>query len=308
MDFAAAVEPHRPELRRHCYRLVGSYDEAEDLVQETFLKAWRRWDDFAGRSSVRTWLFRIATNTCLDHLDGRPRRGLPDDPGTVEWLQPYPDEPGDSAVARETIELAFLAAIQHLPPRSRAVLILRDVLGWPAADTAEALELTVAAANSALQRGRVTLRERLPPRRADWTATPATADERAVLRRYMNAVERADLRAVAELLAADVRATMPPYAQWFAGRDATVAALARSWDPDAAEFVGRFAAVEVRVNGGPGAATWTTLDGRTYSAFAISVIRVEGDRIAEMIAFHDPRLFEIFRLPMTFPAGDRLPR
>ncbi len=307
MDFGELVEPHRAELRVHCYRLVGSYDEAEDLVQETFLKAWRRWDDFAGRSSVRTWLFRIATNTCLDHLGGRTRRGLPDEPGISEWLQPYPDEPGESAIARETLELAFLAAIQHLPPRQRAVLILRDVLGWPAADTADTLELSVAAANSALQRGRVTLREHLPERRADWTATTATGAERAVLLRYMEAVERADLDAVAAVLAADVRATMPPYPEWFAGRDATMAALARSWNPDAPEFVGRFRAVEVHANAGPGAAAWTTLDGRTYRAFAISLIRVDGDRIAEMTAFHDPHLFTIFRLPMSFPARDRLP-
>jgi RNA polymerase sigma-70 factor (ECF subfamily) len=307
-QFADLVEPHRRELRVHCYRLVGSFDEAEDLVQETFLKAWRRWADFAGRSSVRTWLFRIATNTCLDHLDGRARRGLPDDPGTVEWLQPYPDEPGESAVARETIELAFLAAIQHLPPRPRAVLILRDVLGWPAADTADALELSVAAANSALQRGRTTLREHLPERRTDWRpAAPPTDAERAVLRRYMTAMERADLAEVAALLAEDVRSTMPPYPQWFAGRDATLAALTRSWDPDAPEYVGRFRTAEVRANGHPGAAVWTTRDGRTYSAFAIGLIRVEGDRIAEMTAFHDPHLFEIFGLPMTFPAGDRLP-
>jgi RNA polymerase sigma-70 factor, ECF subfamily len=309
MDFAALVEPHRPELRVHCYRLTGSYDEAEDLVQETFLKAWRNWDDFAGRSSVRTWLFRIATNTCLDHLDGRARRGLPDDPGTVEWLQPYPDEPGESAVARETIELAFLAAIQHLPPRQRAVLILRDVLGWPAAETADALELSVAATNSALQRGRTTLREHLPERRADWApATAPTRTERAVLRRYMDAVERADVAAVAALLAADVRSTMPPYPQWLAGRDAVVAALDRSWNPDAPEYVGRFRTAEVWANGHPGAAAWTTRDGRTYAAFAIGLIRVEGDRIAGMTAFHDPQLFEIFGLPMTFSADDRLPR
>jgi RNA polymerase sigma-70 factor (ECF subfamily) len=317
LDFGAVVQRHQRELRVHCYRMVGSFDEADDLVQETFLRAWKNLDGFSGRSSLRTWLYRIATNACVDHLQGRARRGLPDDPGTVEWLQPYPDrlaepvdpdEPGDTVVTRETIELAFLAAIQHLPPRQRAVVILRDVLGWPAADTADTLQLTVAAANSALQRGRTTLREHLPPRRLEWgPITEPTEQQRAVLRRYMEAVERADLAAVAELLAADVRATMPPYLSWFDGREANIAALRQSWDPASPAFVGRFRTVATRANGAPAVAGWTTLDGREYRAFAITVFRIEGDRIAAMTAFHDPAMFAAFGLPMSFPAGDRLP-
>jgi RNA polymerase sigma-70 factor (ECF subfamily) len=319
VDFAALVQRHQRELRVHCYRMVGSFHEAEDLVQETFLRAWKNLDGFAGRSSIRTWLYRIATNACLDHLDGRPRRGLPDEPGTVAWLQPYPDrllepevadpdEPGNAAVTRETIELAFLVAIQHLPPKQRAVVILRDVLGWPAAHAAETLELSVAATNSALQRGRTALREHLPRRRLDWRpVTEPTERERAVLRRYMEAVERADLAAVAALLAEDVRATMPPYPGWFAGREANIAALRRSWDPGSPDFVGRFRTAPTRANGAPALAGWTTVDGREYRAFAITVFRISGDRIAAMTAFHDPGLFAAFGLPMSFPAGDRLP-
>ena len=200
--FARLVERHRRELRVHCYRMVGSIDEAEDLVQETFLRAWRHIGGFEGRSTLRAWLYRIATNACLDALDGRARRVLPHDlepattgagvgPGLAEmvartdvpWLQPLPDrlwepaadpegEPDAVAVTRETIELAFIAALQHLPPRRRAVLVLRDVLGWPARQTADHLGLSEASVTSALHRARSTLRERLPERRADWR--PAT--------------------------------------------------------------------------------------------------------------------------------------
>src|SRR5919107_3632522 len=212
-SFTALVEPHRQELRAHCYRMLGSFHEAEDLVQETFLRAWKKADSFEGRSSVRTWLYRIATNACLDFLEGRSRRVLPHDltgpaePGVgppereIAWLEPYPG-PDDAAISRETIELAFLAAIQHLPPRQRAVLILRDVVGWPAGDIADLLNSSVASVNSALQRARATLREHLPADRLDWApTTEPTRQERAVLRRYMDAVERADLPAVAALLA-----------------------------------------------------------------------------------------------------------
>src|SRR5919107_468695 len=191
-SFTALVEPHRQELRAHCYRMLGSFHEAEDLVQETFLRAWKKADSFEGRSSVRTWLYRIATNACLDFLEGRSRRVLPHDL----------TGPADAAISRETIELAFLAAIQHLPPRQRAVLILRDVVGWPAGDIADLLDGSVASVNSALQRARATLREHLPADRLDWApTTEPTRQERAVLRRYMDAVERADLPAVAALLA-----------------------------------------------------------------------------------------------------------
>jgi RNA polymerase sigma-70 factor (ECF subfamily) len=311
--FAGYLEPHRRELLVHCYRMLGSYEEAEDLVQETFLRAWKHRDRFAGRSSVRTWLYRIATNACLDALDGRTRRVLPDDPeadGTA-WLQPFPTRfpaPDDAAVERETIELAFLAAIQHLPPRQRAVLILRDVLGWPAADTAALLDGSVAATNSALQRARETLRTHLPPRRADWApCTEPTEAEMAVLRRYMNAVERADLTAVAELLAEDVRATMPPVRVWFDRRDEVIAALRGSWDPASPEFVGRLRALLTAANGHPAAALYASRGGEAHTAFALTVFDVADGRITAMTAFHEPRLFPAFGLPMSFPDAGRLP-
>jgi RNA polymerase sigma-70 factor (ECF subfamily) len=292
--------------------MTGSYDEAEDLVQETFLRAWKNIDGFAGRSSIRTWLYRIATNACLDALDGRSRRILPDQltgepPADVAWLQPYP-EPDAAAVARETVELAFVVAVQHLPPRQRAALILRDVLGWPATQTAELLDASVAATNSALQRARATLRDHLPEQRLEWTPPAAlSAAERAVVRRYVAALERADLATIADLLAEDVRATMPPYPEWFADRTAVMAALTATWDPSSPDWVGRFRAVPTRANGRPAVACWTSRDGERYDPFALTVLEIEGDRVVALTAFHESHLFAAFGLPMSFPAGDRLP-
>jgi RNA polymerase sigma-70 factor (ECF subfamily) len=308
--FADLVEPHRRELRVHCYRMLGTFDEAEDLVQETFLRAWRKADDLRDPATVRAWLYRIATNACLDALDGRSRRALPHDvdpdAGEIAWLQPYPD-PADVSISRETIELAFLAAIQHLPPRQRAALILRDVLEFPAAQTADLLDASVASTNSALQRARATLRDHLPEHRLDWApAGPPSEADLAVLRRYMDAMERADLSAVAALLAADVRATMPPVREWFRDRDGVMAALTTSWDPASPHYVGRFRTVPLRANGRPAGAAYTRRPGeREFTAFAISVLRIEDGRIAEMTAFHDTSLFPIFGLPMSLAANDR---
>jgi RNA polymerase sigma-70 factor (ECF subfamily) len=314
-EFEALVRRHQGELRVHCYRMLGSLDEAEDLVQETFLRAWRSIDRFEGRSSPRAWLYRIATNACLDALDGRSRRALPYDPSLpadVRWLQPFPDrlleptQPEAVAVDRETIELAFLAAIQHLPPRQRAALILCDVLGWPAKEAAAALDGSAASVNSALQRARATLRDHLPARRQDWTPSPApTADERAVLRRYMSAVEHADVAAVAELLAPEVRASMPPYPLWMRGRAAVVEALSESWDPRTPHYVGRFRMIPTGANRQPAAAAYTRRSG-DFLPFAITVLRVEDGLIAEMTAFHDAALFPAFGVPMKIPAPDRL--
>ncbi|HEY7486456.1 MAG TPA: sigma-70 family RNA polymerase sigma factor [Streptosporangiaceae bacterium] len=325
--FATLIERHRRELLVHCYRMLGSYEEAEDLVQETFLRAWKKLGGFEGRSSFRAWLYRIATNACLDALDGRARRVLPHhltaptDPSVVlaprtdiPWLQPFPDRlwepvapsearPDEAAVARETIELAFLAAIQHLPPRQRAALILRDVLGWPAKQTATLLDGSVASVNSALQRARATLKEHLPERRLEWApATEPTEDERAVLRRYMDAMERADLAAMAELLAEDVRATMPPYPMWHLGRDVVMAALTVSWDTGSPRYVGRFRMLPTRANASPAVASYVRGRGESaYRAFAVGVVRVEGGRIAEITAFHEPALFPAFDLPTELP-------
>ncbi|GAA5141386.1 sigma-70 family RNA polymerase sigma factor [Pseudonocardia adelaidensis] len=314
--FAAMVETHRRELRVHCYRMLGSFDEAEDMVQETFLRAWKGIGGFEGRSGLRAWLYRIATNACLDALDGRARRVLPadlrppSDPGAalpartdIPWLQPFPDrlapddaEPGAAAVARETIELAFLVAIQHLPPRQRAAVLLRDVLGWRPGEIASALDGSVASVNSALQRARATLREHLPERRVDWApSTPPTADERTVLRRYMAAMESADPDALAAVLAEDVRTAMPPWPMWFRGRDAMVAALRASWSPDGLGH--RFRMLPTRVNGQPAVAAYLRT-GEDHRAFAISVLRIEHGLITEAIAFHETHLFAAFGLPL----------
>jgi RNA polymerase sigma-70 factor, ECF subfamily len=329
--FAALVERHRGELRVHCYRMLGSFDESEDLVQETFLRAWNHLDGFEGRSTLRTWLYRIATNACLDALDGRSRRVLPQhltgpsDPSValpprtdIAWLQPFPDrlwepvapsegQPDAAVVDRETIELAFLAAIQHLPPRQRAVLILRDVVGWPARETAALLDSSVASVNSALQRARATLRRHLPERRLEWAPSAApTEQELAVLRRYMDAVERADLAAVAELLAEDVRAAMPPWPMWFHGRDAVVATLAVSWDPGSPYYVGRFRMLPTRANGQPAGAAYVRGPGEdAFLPFAIGVARIAGGRILELTSFHDTGLFPAFGLPAALPAAQR---
>ncbi|HEY7069953.1 MAG TPA: sigma-70 family RNA polymerase sigma factor [Acidimicrobiales bacterium] len=325
--FAGLVEPHRRELRVYCYRMLGSLEDAEDLVQETFLRAWRHLGGFEGRSSLRAWLYRIATNACLDALDGRARRVLPPDlhppsdptvdpaPRTdVLWLQPFPDrllepvapaedEPGAAVVARETVELAFLAALQHLSPAQRAVLILRDVAGWPAKEAAAQLDLSVAAANSALHRARATLRAELPDRRSDWRPpAPPSEEEQAVVRHYMDALERADLQAIAALLAEDVRASMPPWPVWFQGRDSVLSALATSWDPDGPGYVGRFRAVPVGANRQPAGAVYSRLPGDAeYRPFALGVLRIEDGVIAEMVAFHDVGLFPLFGLPGSLP-------
>ncbi|TQS46231.1 sigma-70 family RNA polymerase sigma factor [Cryptosporangium phraense] len=309
-SFGAAFETHRRELRLHCYRLLGSYADAEDLVQETFLRAWKGLATFEGRSSVRAWLYRIATNACLDALPTRPSRVLPHhlagatDPSVglpprtdLPWLQPYPDEelPETAAVDRETITLAFLAALQFLPARQRAALVLRDVHGWPASATAEALDLSVPAVNSALQRARATLRQHLPERRSEWRATRPGPAEQQLLNPYLDAVRRADPAAVAALLAEDVRTTMPPWPMWFEGRDHVRRALASSWDPDLPGYVGELVSEPRGVNGGIGVATWARAPGDDrFRPFAIGAYRIEDGLIAEITAFHDPALFEIF--------------
>ncbi|QXJ24329.1 sigma-70 family RNA polymerase sigma factor [Actinomadura graeca] len=312
-SFAALVEPYRRELQVHCYRMVGSFDDSEDLVQETLLKAWRNRGGFEGRSSLRAWLYKIATNAALDLLrrDGRrprtygaspvPPSGGVTAPPFLPWLQPFPDEgPEASAESSETLELVFLAAIQHLPPRQRAVLILRDVLGWPAADTAAALDLTVASVNSALQRARPALRGRLPARRREWRrgADPSAA-EKALLDRYMRAAVDGDTAAMAEMLREDVRITMPPNPLWFGGREAIVGMLARTFDPSSPAYIGRWRHLPTRANGQPAAGGYVQRPGtRVYRAQVLDVLRVEEGVIAEITSF-EPHLFPAFGLPLT---------
>src|SRR5918997_1466425 len=228
--FTALAERHRRELHVHCYRMLGSFQEAEDAVQDTFVRAWSHRETVDAGSGLRAWLYRIATNVCLDALRRRKRSGSGvHSPADLPWLQPYPDrlldeiapredEPDAVVVTRETIELAYIALIQLLPPRQRAVVILRDVLGWSAAETAELLDVSVASANSALQRARATLEERMPAREA--APATSTEEERALLERFIDAHERADAAATVALSAEDIRVTMPPHPWVFDGLEA----------------------------------------------------------------------------------------
>ena len=294
-DFAQVTERHRRALHVHCYRMLGSFEEAEDAVQETMLRAWRSRETFDG-TQPRAWLYRIATNTCLDAIRARNRR-----PQAVSsfdemsWLQPYPDlllneiaptddEPDAVLVARETIELAFLAVIQLLPPRQRAVLIMRDVLEWSAAETAEALEMTVAGVNSALQRAKATLRDQPEERFGRRTTEPSEA-ENELLRRFIEAHERADFAGQAELLREDVIVTMPPYPLRYQGL-AEIAGL-----QETAKTMGEWKLVPVVVNRMPAAVSYLRAPGDdAFRAFKIDVLRVEGDLIAEITTFMPDRL------------------
>ena len=319
--FAASFERHRGELQLHCYRMLGSIEDSEDLVQETFMRAWRGRERFGadGRFSLRAWLYRIATNACLDALRTRSRRVMPPDvmpasdptaplppPADLPWLQPYPDrllgqvaapeeEPGALVVARETIELAFIAAIQHLPPRQRAALILRDVVGWSAKETAGLMETSVASANSALQRARATLRAELGEERTEWgRGSESSTEERELVRRYVEAHERADIDALAALLREDVRLAMPPHPTWFDGREAILVAMRAAFDPQ----FGSLRAVVSGANRQPAIAHYLRAPGDSeYRALAIDVLRLEGGRVAEITSFPEAGLFAAFGLP-----------
>jgi RNA polymerase sigma-70 factor (ECF subfamily) len=323
VTFSALSEAHRPALRAHCYRMLGSFDEAEDMVQETMLRAWRAREGFEGRSLLRTWLYRIATNVCLDALERSPHRVLPQDvapPVTAEtphseartaptwstdvrWLQPFPDdrleaaapsdaEPEAALATRQTIGLAFLAALQHLPPRQRACLVLADVVGWSAAEIAALLEMTVAAVNSALQRAHASMRERVPAS----DAQVAGDDERQLLQTFMRAWEHGNVTALVESLREDVRWAMPPAPLWFHGRDA-VANLLRLFPPD---WQGRaFRMVATHANGQPAAAAYMRLSQQTeYRFVALHVLRVAGGQIAEITTF-SPELCAGFAMAAT---------
>jgi len=311
--FAALVEPYRGELQAHCYRMLGSYEDSEDLVQETFLRAWRRRKSFQGRSSFRAWLYRIATNACLDVIERRPRTARAGEGSKplakVPWLQPYPDEaleavpsadaePDAEVVARETMELAFIAAIQLLPPKQRAALILRDVLGWSAAETAALLETSVPAANSALQRARATMKRRLPSRRIEWTTgSDPTDEERALLDRYMDATNRNDPAAMVRLLREDAVCSMPPLDAWYVGNEAIVAAWVEGGF--GTEGLGRLQSVPVAANRQPAVAVYRRRPGETeYRPLALDVLRFEEGRVAEIVVF-GPAVFPAFGLPAT---------
>jgi RNA polymerase sigma-70 factor (TIGR02960 family) len=306
--FAAGAERHRRELHVHCYRMLASYDEAEDAVQETFLRAWRGRDGFDGSALFRAWLYRIATNVCLDMRRRSSRR--PTEARSfaeVPWLQPYPDrlldevapgaeQPDAVVVGRETIELAFLAAMQVLPPRQRAALILRDVLGWSASEAAALLETSVAAANSALQRARVRMQDHLPARRAEWSVGEPSAAERELLRRFIDAHERCDAVAAVAISAQDIRITMPPYPYLFEGLDNIAPLLERALGENRE---GDWRLVPTVANRTPTAASYLRLSGDSeFRAFKFDVLRVVDGMVAEITTF-GPELFPAFGLPPT---------
>ena len=310
--FAMLVEPHRRELQVHCYRMLGSLEDSEDLVQETFLRAWRKRASFEGRSSFRAWLYRIATNACLDALGRRPRVAAHDATEAlagVPWLQPYPDEllngiasddePEAEVVAKETMELAFIAAIQLLPPKQRAVLISRDVLGWSAAESAALLDLSVAAVNSALQRARATLKEHLPRHRLDWSADsdPSRA-EKELLRRYMDAADRGDTAGIVELLREDAFCSMPPSPEWLVGRKEIVAAWVEAGF--GSPSLGDLRCVSTRVNMQPAVACYVRRpDDSVYRPLALDVLRIEDGVVAEIVVFPLEPLVDALGLPQV---------
>jgi RNA polymerase sigma-70 factor, ECF subfamily len=309
--FAELVEAYRRELQAHCYRMLGSFEDSEDLVQETFLRAWRNRGSFQGRSTFRAWLYRIATNACLDALERRPRLEHSDERAQplaeVPWLQPYPDElldgiapsedqPEAEVVARETMELAFIAAIQLLPPKQRAALILRDVLGWSAAESASLLDVSVAAANSALQRARATMKQHLPRHRTDWApGSDPSEEERALLERYMDATDRNDPAAMVKLIREDAFFTMPPQHESWVGNEAIVGAWVEGGF--GSESLGEFRCVRVAANRQPAMAAYLKRPGDTaYRPLALDVLKIEDGRVAEIVAF-GPEVFAAFGLP-----------
>jgi len=316
--FTALTEPYRRQLHVHCYRMLGSFDEAEDLVQETLLRAWRGRAGFEGRSMVRTWLYRIATNACLDLLANKSHHLLSlespqaAEPNAVDWLQPYPDrlldqmsssdsEPDSMVIARETIELAYLAAIQYLPPKQRATLILRDALGWSAKETAKLLDETVASVNSALNRARSSMRKRLPRQRLEWerAASPTTA-ERKLLERYMDATDRADVAGLTALLREEALLTMPPFPTWFQGRDEIANAFALAIDPSLPTYQGLFRTVATAANRQPAVAAYVRRPGDSeYRALGLDVLRLEGGLVIEITRFVKADIFAAFGLPPT---------
>jgi RNA polymerase sigma-70 factor (ECF subfamily) len=315
-DFVHNAGPLRRELVAHCYRMLGSVEDAEDLVQETYVRAWRAYDRFEGRSSLRTWLYQIATNTCLTALERRGRRPLPsglsgpgEDPqalpapagSEVTWLQPIPDalvnpesdDPAAIVVSRDSLRLALIASLQYLPARQRAVLILRDVLAWPAAEVAETLGTTTAAVKSTLQRARARLEEMAPaPERV---IEPTQPEARALLDQYMAAFENADAAALERVLRKDLTLELPPSPTWFAGGEALRCATLGLGSP------GDWRMVPTIANGQPAAAAYHRDGEGIYQAYAIVVLTATATGIARLVVFGDPSLFTKFDLPMVRP-------
>jgi RNA polymerase sigma-70 factor (ECF subfamily) len=316
-ELEAQLEEHRQELTAFCYRMLASPFEAEDAVQETFIRAWRGFESFEGRASLRSWLYRIATNVCLDMLNGRERRALPMDLGPARepieanlktlpeapWIQPIPDglvvpdgDPAEVAVARESIRLAFVAALQHLPPRQRAVLILCEVLRWKASEVAELLDTSVASVNSALQRARATLAAREP-------STDASSMEEAdaeMLERYVAAFQDYDIEALTELIQEDATQSMPPYDLWLRGRDDILS----FWFGPGASCRGSRMIPTVATNGAPAFAQYRpSPTGGGYEAWALQVLEIENGRIVDFMFFLDTdTIFPLYGLPTRLDA------
>lgn len=308
--FLADAQRYRRELLAHCYRMTGSLHDAEDLVQETYLRAWKAYDNFEGKSSIRTWLYRIATNTCLTALDGRKRRPLPSglgaaasDPNAdifehqeLTWLEPLPDSPREDpsdpsviAESRESVRLAFIAALQHLSPRQRAVLVLREVLQWKAAEVGDAIGASTAAVNSLLQRARAQL-DAIQP-------APESPEAQDLLGRYIDAFESYDMDKLVELFTAEAVFEMPPFDGWYQGPE-NIVALSKTHCP--AEGPGDMRFVRTTSNGQPAAALYM-LNRETglHEEFQLHVLEVRPDGVAHVVAFHADGLFEKFGLPTT---------
>jgi RNA polymerase sigma-70 factor (ECF subfamily) len=314
-DFDGLTSRYQRELLAHCYRMSGSVHEAEDLVQETFLRAWKASASFQGRSSVRTWLYRIATNVCLTNLEGKPRRPLPAGLGTpdqmagdaleqdheIAWLEPVPDA-AVVVAERDSIRLAFVAALQHLPARQRAVLILRDVLRWSAAEVAEALDTTSAAVNSALQRAHAQLADRGLTEDGVSERQDLTADQQRLLERYVDAFWRKDIDAIVSLLRADAIWEMPPFVGWYVGAD-NIGALIDGQCPGGTHDMPM---LRTTANGQPAFGLYMRQPAGHFEPFHLQVLDLDGDRVRHVGAFFGAELFERFGLPASLPA-DHVP-
>ena len=317
-DFVPLAEPYRRELLAHCYRMLGSVHDAEDLVQETYLRAWRAYDKFEGRSSLRTWLYRIATSACLTALETRARRPLPTGLGApssdpeaplvqqteVPWLEPIPDaslasdDPASIIASRDSIRLALIAALQHLPPKQRAVLILCEVLKWRAAEVAELLDTTTAGVNSALQRARAQLEAVAPSE--DAVAEPSTPEQRDLLNRYVAAFESYDIDALLTLFAKDAVWEMPPFTGWYQTPE-DIGRLIASQCP--AKRAGDLRLIPTDANGQPAFGMYLRGDD-AYNAFQLHVITMTPAGIGHVTAFFELSLFPTFGLPDTLPLDD----
>ena len=309
--FSELSARHRRELQVHSYRMLGNLEQAEDAVQEALLRAWKGRASFDGGPGARAWLYRIVTTTCFDILRTAQRRGehVVESIADVPWLQPYPDalldaaaEPEGAAIRRETVELAYLAVIQLLPARQRAVLLLRDVQGYPAAETASILGLSVAAVTSALQRARATIASRIAARDTDWSPSEITEADRALLRAFIEAHERQDPVASLAVIRDDIRVSMPPNPVLFTGREAVAGFMALAFDRS---IFGDWRLLPTAANRMPAAASYLRkADSDVYLPFKLDVLRIGGGMIAEITTF-DASLFDRFGLPPTLPATER---